>query len=1004
MSLDINIPGYELIEEIGAGGMAKVYLGMQVLLERKVAIKILHQRLSAESDEFKKRFFTEGKVLAKLAHDNIVRIIDIGEADGYLYMAMEYVENGTLTDWLKKQELTVDQAIQICSKVGLALHATHMKHIVHRDLKPSNILLRDINTPLLTDFGIARQTDDDQGLTQTGHILGTLQYMSPEQIRGLHVDHRSDIYALGLMFYRLLVGRLPFVANSQYDLSRMQCEEIPPPLPPHLADIQPVMDAMLAKDPEDRFQSCLEFCKAVQNLSVTDQEYASELEGATRIYDSSQLSASDFRSGRHSDQYSDRHSGQFSQRHSGQFTGQTDPRTSGTYEQTRMMPDQHAKAGSGKLKKILMFGLPVLALVIAATLYFTIWYVPTSGLSEADLRRVENYLRRVDANLGKLQIDSPAEDNAVYELRKALALAPNYGPALDRAREVAEFYEIDARDLIDEERFEEAVAEIQKGLEIDPEYENLLTLNEELTTMLAEQQRQADIADALQVAANYLAQGMLVEPGETNAYAAYQKVLELDPQNITAIQGLDSVLTGLLNEVEQVILTGDLELAGNETLKVASLFPNSRRVNDVQTRIASALRGIREQEEVAEFLSVAQQQLDEGKFIEPDGDNALDSYTEVLNRLPDNQAAIDGLTQIAAQFTAQANEALSQQDFAEALRLAGNGLLAAPDNAELLSIQTQSTGQLSARDQEIQEKLQVAQRLVLSGEFLPPGENALDTFKAVEELDPGNLQAARGLSRLPDQVFEEASQQAKLENFSGARDLLEIAQQAFPDQERFAAMKSEMNNAIAQQEKEELLQDLLETGRRLIASQPLTLDTIDSFSATMSDIEAQFPGNLTAAEQVGDFVNAVNSRARQVSAGGSEDSGVVLLDRALSHFEGNQQLLNSRNALEKAKADRLAEEARRLAAMMGQLAIDAVPWGEVTEIRDAEGNVQQLPASNSTPMLVKLMAGSYTVSIRDSEGGTPQNLSVNVIAQQTAVATARFDSLTADAYFERSSW
>ena len=123
MSIDIKIPGYDLIEEIGAGGMAKVYLGIQVLLERKVAIKILHQRLSAESEEFKQRFFTEGRVLAKLQHDNIVSIIDIGEADGMLYMAMEYVENGTLTDWLKKQEVTVDQAIQICSKVGLALHA-----------------------------------------------------------------------------------------------------------------------------------------------------------------------------------------------------------------------------------------------------------------------------------------------------------------------------------------------------------------------------------------------------------------------------------------------------------------------------------------------------------------------------------------------------------------------------------------------------------------------------------------------------------------------------------------------------------------------------------------------------------------------------------------------------------------------------------------------------------------------------------------------------------------
>jgi serine/threonine protein kinase len=317
MSIDINSPGYTLIKEIGAGGMATVYLGEQTLLERKVAIKILHQRLSAESDEFKKRFFTEGKVLAKLQHEYIVSIIDIGEVDNMLYMAMEYVEGGTLTDWLKRQELTVDQSIQICSKTGLALHATHMQHIVHRDLKPSNILLRDVNTPLLTDFGIARQTDQDHGLTQTGHILGTLQYMSPEQIRGLHVDHRSDIYALGLMFYRLLVGRLPFVANSQYDLSRMQCEEIPPPLPPHLADIQPVMDAMLAKDPEDRFQSCLEFCKAVSNLSVTGDEYASELEGATRIYDSSQLSAASFHSGQHSTPPSDR----YSERQSGRFTG-----------------------------------------------------------------------------------------------------------------------------------------------------------------------------------------------------------------------------------------------------------------------------------------------------------------------------------------------------------------------------------------------------------------------------------------------------------------------------------------------------------------------------------------------------------------------------------------------------------------------------------------------------------------------------------------------------------
>ena len=1004
MSIDINIPGYRLIEEIGAGGMAKVYLGEQILLERKVAIKILHQRLSAESEEFKQRFITEGRVLAKLQHDNIVSIIDIGEADNMLYMVMEYVENGTLTDWLKRQELTVDQAIQICSKIGLALHATHIKHIVHRDLKPSNILIHDINTPLLTDFGIARQTDQDQGLTQTGHVLGTLQYMSPEQIRGMHVDHRSDIYALGLLFYRLLAGRLPFVANSQYDLSRLQCEEPPPPLPPHLADIQPVIDAMLAKNPEDRFQSCIEFCKAVQNLTITGDEYASELEGETRKYDSSQLSAQSFRSRRHTGPYSDRHSNRYSGRHSDQFSSRTDTRASGAYEQTRKMTGQQSSAGSERLKKFLILGLPALLLVVAAGLYFTIWYVPSSGLSDADQRRVENYLRRVDADLLKLQIDSPPEDNAVFDLRKALALAPEYKPALDRAREIAEFYETDARDLMDANKPEEALEDIRRGLDIDPEYENLMQLEQEITTMLAEQQRQADIAEALRLAADYQAQGMLTAPEETNAYSAYKEVLELDPQHRAANQGLNSILTSLLDEAESSLESRDLTAASNQVQNAALLFPNSRRVNHIRARITTAEREIRERAEVEQFLRTAQQQIDNGKLIEPEFDNALDSFTEVLNRQPDNEAAINGLNSIATRFTTQARAAMQDKDYAEALRLADNGLLAVPDNAELLGIQTRFTGQLGAREQEIQSTLQEAQRLVLSGKFLPPGDNALDFFKEVEALNPGNQQAARGLARLPDQVFEEARQQERLGNFRGARDLLEIAQTLFPGQDRFTDLKADMDAAIAQQEESELLQSLIDKSRALIASQPMTLDLIDQTAGTLKEINDQFPGNLTAASQLSDFISAVNKRAYQVSASGNEESGFVLLDRALTHYQGNQQLLGTRAALEKARKVRLAEEALRLAAMMGKLAIDAVPWGEVTEILDANGNAQELPTNHTTPLLVSLMEGSYTVSIRNSDGGSPQNLSINVVAQQLATATAKFDSLTADDYFERSSW
>jgi len=1011
MAIDIKIPGYELISEIGSGGMAKVYLGMQVLLERKVAIKILHQRLSAESEEFKKRFFTEGKVLAKLQHENIVSIIDIGETDGMLYMVMEYVETGTLTDWLKKNELTVDQAIQICSKVGLALHSVHLKHIVHRDLKPSNILLRSINQPLLTDFGIARETDQEQGLTQTGHILGTLQYMSPEQIRGMHVDHRSDIYALGLMFYRLLVGRLPFQANSQYDLSRMQCEEIPPPLPPHLADLQPIMDAMLAKDPADRFQSCLEFCKALQSLPVVDREYASELEGATRIFDPSQLSSGSFRTGghsgqfsdRHSGQFSDRHSGQFSDRHSGQFSGRSE-RVSGPYESTRMMTGQTGTGRSSLLKKGLLFGLPALMIVVAIALYFTFWYVPSAGLSDADQRRVDNYLRRVDANLLKLQIDSPPEDNAIFELRKALALAPTYEPALDRARQIAEFYETDARDLIDAKKLDEALETIKKGLEVDPQYENLVQLEDDISTMLAAQKRQAEIAEALQVASDYQAKGMLVEPPDSNAYTAYKKVLELDPQNRVANQGLEAILTSLLDRAETALAGGDLGQAGEQAQNIDTLFPNNRRVAEIKMKLVARERDVREQAEVEEFLRVAQRQVEEGKLIEPESDNALESFTQALNRQPDNPVALNGLSQIADRFTAQANEAFNKGEYSAALTLANNGLLAAPDNAELLALQAKSTGQLSARDQEIQSLLQEAQRLVLSGSFLPPGDNALDTFNKVEELDPGNQQAARGLAKLPDQVYEEASQLEKLDDFSGAKALLEKAQTTFGEQARFTELTNRLNDAIAEQAKLDQLQKMLDNSKKLIASQPMTLDTIDQAAQAFEEINKEFPGNLTAAGQLDDFVQAVINRANQVSAGGNEESGFVLLDRALSYYSNNQQLLDSKNALERARQTRLAEEARRLAAMQGKLAIDAVPWGEVTEIRNTDGKTQDLPDNRSTPMLVTLMAGEYTVSIRDGNGGSPKQLTITVPAQQTTVAKAQFDSLSADDYFERSNW
>jgi len=1009
MPIEINIPGFELIKEIGAGGMAKVYLGMQTLLERQVAIKILHQKLSMESEEFKKRFFYEGKVLAKLQHDNIVSIIDIGEADGMLYMIMEYVEGGTLADHLKVQQLTVDQAIQICTKVGLALHATHLKHIVHRDMKPSNILLRDINTPLLTDFGIARQTDTDQGLTQTGHIVGTMQYMSPEQIRGMHIDHRSDIYSLGLMFYRLLVGRLPFNATSQYDLSRMQCEDPPPPLPENLADIQQVMDTMLAKDREDRFSTCLEFCKAVQSLPAINEEYMTELTQQTRILDASQLSQSNFDSRNQSGQYTDRttggRSGGYTDRHSDQYS----ERSSGT----RIMPggtgdrsqrsQRYEQQGSGKLKKILMFGTPALAIVVSLLLYFSIWYEPPTGLTDQELRRVDNYLKLVDGYISTNRYEEPQDDNAITELKKALDMAPNYGPALEFAEDIAEYFEFKATDLKDEGKLEEASEEIAKGLELSPGFETLVRLEEEIGGILTERQRQADITDAVALAASYEALGNYTEPEGENAYSAYQQVIALDPSNLQASRGLKAILSQLVFEIEQSIETDNLDLANNQVTKAATYFPNEGSVTQLRTQINNKRTMIREQQEVDEYLVKARGELDAGQMISPETDNALASFNEVLKRQPENEEASNGLAAIAAHFADLAGEAMGREEFTEALRLVDNGLLAVPDDANLLSIQQQSTGQLGEREREIQSVLQQAHAAIVARNFLPPGENALDLFKSVEDLDPGNSQAATGISRLPDQVYDDASGRRRLGDLRGAGELLAAAQISFPEQARFAELNSDVEQALAQRGRANLLQDLLDESASVVAMRPVTLDSIDRAAGVLKEINAEFPGNLTAVGHVTDLVAAIRSEV--LKPGASEEAGFALVDRALSHFErSNLQLVSTRDTLERNRTARLAEAERQRLALMGQLAIDAVPWGQVTEIKNADGTVQELPGINTTPLLVSLMAGRYTVSITNSDGGPPQNLSVNVVAQQVATTTAEFNSLTADEYFERANW
>ena len=263
-----EIAGYRIEEVIGKGGMGIVYRAEHLHLGRTVALKLMppaHDR----SDEFRQRFVSEARLAASINHPNVITVFDAGEADGRLYIAMEHVDGTDLRALLVERGTALDasETAGITTALAKALDAAHAGGLVHRDVKPANVLLAHGHT-WLTDFGLTTRTSGGKGLTNAGMVVGTPDYVAPEQINGDKVDGRADVYALGCVVFQCLTGELPFQADSDIDVLRMHVEEPPPPpstfdkgLP---EEVDAVLARALAKDPRDRWPTATAFAAALR--------------------------------------------------------------------------------------------------------------------------------------------------------------------------------------------------------------------------------------------------------------------------------------------------------------------------------------------------------------------------------------------------------------------------------------------------------------------------------------------------------------------------------------------------------------------------------------------------------------------------------------------------------------------------------------------------------------------------------------------------------------------
>ncbi len=274
-----QIPGFQILSRVGQGAMAVVFKAKQLSLDRLVAIKVLPKRLS-ENQEFVDRFYREGRAAAKLNHPNIVQAYDVGEAGGYHYFVMEYIDGQTVYDELANgKPMEESEALRVVLQCARALQHAHAQGLVHRDVKPKNLMVTREGVVKLADMGLAREVGDfATAAAEAGRAYGTPYYISPEQIRGdLNIDARADVYGLGATFYHMVTGKVPFDGTSPSSVMHKHLKDTLVP-PDHINEslssgVGEIIEVMMAKSADERYPSCIELVSDLEAVTAGEPPF-----------------------------------------------------------------------------------------------------------------------------------------------------------------------------------------------------------------------------------------------------------------------------------------------------------------------------------------------------------------------------------------------------------------------------------------------------------------------------------------------------------------------------------------------------------------------------------------------------------------------------------------------------------------------------------------------------------------------------------------------------------
>lgn len=740
----LEIPGYKIQRELGHGGMAHVYLAIQESFGREVALKVLSPHL-ADDEEFSKRFLREARIVSQLNHPNIVTVFDAGKHGKYNYMSMEYIPGEDLRQI--KDDVSRKEALRIVKDVARALDYAGNKGVVHRDIKPENIMIHKTdNRVILMDFGIAHGDDITHGMTQTGKAIGTPHFMSPEQTKGLKVDHRSDIYSLGVVLYQLLAGHLPFDADSAVAVGIKHLTAPIPLLPGGLEIFQPIVNHCLSKQPEHRYQKAAELIAALDKITdeqlenidtqaVIFKQTGANHDAATQIGDIADVSNAVISNKRKIPDI---------------VFPSNSKKTGLTEDPDDTNPELSKKSNS---RRNLLFLLLITTLV---------W---VGNEKQKELTQYWGYTA----------------------LPKIVEIFPNLFP-----QSYSQYW-------IEKEKLKQAkaaaliAAEKNKLATTQNTQNNLIKRNDTAQLNSNNSETQAAIKAPKNDKITLLKEGLENNPENAAQLATiYKEMLLQSKDDAVAQEGLKELKQWYIKQIRLAFATEDATLARQLINTVKQNFPRAvqnKRFIRLEKKVAFL-------ERINDHLVTAENYFKAGALSKPINRNALDEVNKILILSPGNEDATNFISKIVNSYIEKTNELQQQGNIHNALLMVEEGIAALNNNPVLVQKRKDIKEKIK-HNKNILSLFKQAEKYQTAGQLIKPqAYNAYDLYTKILEKEKDNLQAKAGLKTIHQQLAKNITVIIHKGELKNAEDYLQAAVQRYGKSSLLANVQLKLSDAL----------------------------------------------------------------------------------------------------------------------------------------------------------------------------------------------------------------